>query len=487
MKKISRLQIFGFKQILLTIKSINKHGFTLLTLLDSVKGASKDNAYIEDEFQKLSYNELYEQSVTLSYYLYEKYNIESNSKIIIVGTNSVLFVKSLFAVSGLGTNIILLNPNQKKEYFDSFLKKQQIDLIITERDLLNIFSSSNTPIFCYDEITDLSLNYELKNTLRRKKGSISVLSSGTKGKPKIESRKFYIKNFLNPLFDIIQKLHLKKNKSTLISIPLFHGYGIASLLLSIFMTQKIRLFKKFNPEKTSFFLKNENTDYWITVPLMIQKVYQLNESQLKVKNIISGGDVLQLNIIKTIHKTQSTKLYNLYGTSETGVCTIATHQDLIKYPETIGKNIKGVTVKIKNLNQSEATEDTVGNLFIKCRWSADNKNNMEISTGDLALKNKEGYLFIKGRLDDMIIIGGENVYPIEIENVIYKNQNIEWAKVKKTIDENQMTKIHVDLVMKQNVVFCEREFVNWISNKVPNYMIPKYFSVLENIPDTKLI
>ncbi|MNK73425.1 putative acyl--CoA ligase YhfT [compost metagenome] len=253
------------------------------------------------------------------------------------------------------------------------------------------------------------------------------------------------------------------------------------------MTQKIRLFKKFNPEKTSFFLKNENTDYWITVPLMIQKVYQLNESQLKVKNIISGGDVLQLNIIKTIHKTQSTKLYNLYGTSETGVCTIATHQDLIKYPETIGKNIKGVTVKIKNLNQSEATEDTVGNLFIKCRWSADNKNNMEISTGDLALKNKEGYLFIKGRLDDMIIIGGENVYPIEIENVIYKNQNIEWAKVKKTIDENQMTKIHVDLVMKQNVVFCEREFVNWISNKVPNYMIPKYFSVLENIPDTKLI
>lgn len=487
MKKVSKLNILGFKEIFAIAKSINKHGFTLLALLDSVKKTSEKEAYIEDEYEHLSYSELYRESVLMSYHLNEKYNIKSNSKVVIASSNSVQFVKSLFAVSGLGSAIFLLNPNQKRDYFTAFLKTQKVDLIIAERESLNNFSSLQIPLFCYDEIIDLSINDNKKNILKRKKGSIAVLSSGTKGIPKIENRKFSIKKILNPFFDIIQKLHLRKNKSTLISIPLYHGYGIAALLLSLFMTQKIRLFKGFDANKTSEFLNQKEIDYWISVPLMIQKVY-LKETALNIKTIISGGDVLQSNIVKIIqNKTPFTKLYNLYGTSETGVCTIATHEDLLKYPDTIGKNIKGVTVKIKKTDQNFATENEIGNLFIKCKWSADNKNNTDIATGDLALKNKEGYLFIKGRQDDMIIIGGENVYPIEVENVIYKNPQIQWVKAKKVIDENQKTKIHVDLVMNHKAVFNEIEFLNWMSNEVPNYMLPKFFSVLENIPATKLI
>lgn len=487
MKAVSKLQILGFMQILRMVKSINKHGFTLLTLLDSVKKTAKENAYIQDEYQHLSYNELYKQSAAMAFYLNKEFNIQSNSKIVIVGANSVQFVKSLFAVSGLGTTIFLLNPNQKKSYFDTFLSTHKIDLILAEKTLFADFSSFKTPLFCYDEIIDFDSTPKTENILKRKKGKIAVLSSGTKGKPKIEKRKIKIKNFLNPFFDIVQKLHLKKNKSTLISIPLFHGYGLASLFLSIFMTQKIRLFKKFDSEKTLFFLNKEETDYWITVPLMIQKVYQLTDVNPKVKNIISGGDILQSNVVKIIHKTPFTKLYNLYGTSETGVCTIATHEDLIKYPDTIGKTIKGVEVKIINSNQNLAKKNEVGHLVIKCEWSSDNKNNTDIPTKDLVLRNNEGYLFIKGRQDDMMIIGGENVYPVEIENIIYKNPNIQWVKIKNVIDENQISKIHADLVMNQNAVFCEAEFIHWISQEVPNYMIPKFFCVLENIPVTKLI
>jgi len=483
---IGKLHVLGMGKIFRIMRSVQKHGYTLMALLDSVKDNSPD-AFIKDDTGQLAYNELYEQSVDLAYHLNKKYSIKSKSKVALVSSNSLFFVKSLFAVSGLGADIYLLNPGQKKDYFDGFLAVQKIDLIIGEATVSNNPGFYEIPFFC-DEIIKMPAGKGLPDILKRKKSNIIILSSGSKGKPKAEKRKVGVISYLNPLIDIMERLRLKQNKSVLISVPVFHGYGLAALFMAVFMGQKIRLAKKFDAKKTLQILKEEKPDCWIAVPLMMQKVYGLEgAASSPLKSIISGGDVLPAGIVANIHKNTQAKVYNMYGTSETGVCTIAAHQDLLKHPDTIGRAITGVSTRIENAGGVVVNTGEVGALLVKCGWSSDSSGDEYVPTGDLVSRNKDGYYFYKGRQDDLMVIGGENVYPIELENVIYKNPDIKWVKVKSIADENQVTKIHADVVVRPQTSFSETAFTSWLAGEVPGYMIPKSFTVLDEEPIIKLM
>ncbi len=479
-----KIRVIGPRQIIRTIASVNRHGFTLLALLDSVKGIKEGTC--TDDNEQISYGDLYERSLAMAYYLHEKYDIRQSSKVAIVSVNCVPFVTSLFAASGLGADIFLLNPNQKRDHFESFLVSQEIDLIIGEEAIANEFPNG-IPFFCYHEKIDMTGGRSVRSIVKRKKGNIIILSSGSKGLPKSERRKVAVAKYLDPLVDIIEKLHLKQNRSVLISVPVFHGYGLAALLLSVFLGQKIRLTKKFDTERTLKIMQDEKPDSWIAVPLIIQKVFSANAGSIPVKSIISGGDVLPSNIIGVIRKKSSAKIYNLYGTSETGVCTIATDDDLRNYPGTIGKTIPGIKTKIVGADGNLVTGEGAGQLLVKCTWSSDSRDSGYVPTGDLVSKNKEGYYFYKGRQDDMMVIGGENVYPIEVENILYRHPAVKWGKARSSINEDQMAGIHIDIVMLPGASLSEKELIDWMSGKAPNYMVPRSVAILDEEPEGKLM
>jgi acyl-CoA synthetase (AMP-forming)/AMP-acid ligase II len=476
------------KRILGLAFSIAKHGFTLLALLDSVKKTTIKEASLQDDGVKLSYPDLYAQSLAMASHLQTKYKIKTGSNIVIVSTNSVAFVTSLFSVSSIGTNIFLLNPNQKEDYYTFFFANNPINLIIGANPNDYNFSNKQIPFFSYHEKIAPQDPLIRTKSQKWKKSSLVILSSGSKGKPTNEKRKLGVLKYWNPLIDIVEKLALKENKSVLISVPIFHGYGLAALFLSVFMGQKTYLTPKFDSKKTLELLKNNDINSWIAVPLMIQKVFSLPAMQTTaLQKIISGGDVLPSSIVEAIHKQGSIQIYNLYGTSETGVCTIATNKDLRRYPQTIGTAIRGVKTKITNQKGSVIPNDAVGELHIKCAWSADTKKDHFEPTGDLVSKNSEGYYFHKGRKDDLIIIGGENIYPIELEQILYRNPKIKWVKAKAMITEIGTFIIHIDLVVDDTVGFCEHEYKDWIATAVPKYMIPKSMRFLKTEPVPKLM
>jgi len=482
---VFKLWHFGLRKIIQTIASVNKHGFTLLALLDSVRNTNSGEACLQDEHEQLTYSGLYAQSVSTAAFIHNKYSIASKSKVAIISANSLPFIKSLFAASGLGADIFLLNPNQNKEYYSHFFGTQKIDLIISKSSIAEHFTAYKIPFLSFNTIPKYYSEIAAPNITRRKKSAVIILSSGSKGKPKPEKRKLAALKYLNPLLDIIEKLELRKHRSVLISVPIFHGYGFAALLLSVFMGKKIYLTNKFDAQKTAAIAAQNDIDCWIAVPLMIQKVLGLKET-INIKSIISGGDTLSAALIKNIQQTEGIKIFNLYGTSETGVCTIATDEDLRKHPNTIGKVITGVKTRLADNDGSINMSDKTGLLSIKCSWSSDDKNGY-VATGDLVSKNSDGYYFYKGRNDDMIIIGGENVYPVELENSIYKHPAIAWVKASSTIDEYRSVKMHVDIVIHSNSSLETEEFLSWLSGRVPNYMIPKSVNFLDQVRVSKLM
>jgi fatty-acyl-CoA synthase len=464
---LHKLSVLGLGQLARTATSVSRHGLTLLALLHSVKHTK---GFVEDETQTLSYGQLYSQSLALAYYLHSTFGVSQKSRVAIAGRNSVGFVKALFAASGLGADVVLLNPGQKEGYYSRFMASHNIDIILGDATLASLLPPA-IPFFDYEgAIAQPAINTK---AVTRKKGSLVVLSGGSTGVPKAERRTISALTYLDPLTDIISKLRLKESPSVLISVPLFHGYGLAALALSVFMGKGVYLAKKFDAAATLSLLQHNNPHCWIAVPLMVQKVLAVSQN-LSVHSIICGGDVLPPSVVQALHTTQ-VKVYNLYGTSQTGVCTIATDAHLRKHPGTLGTTIKGIKAKI-------APDSS---LSVKCAWSAEG-NKGYVPTGDIVTQNAAGYYFYKGRTDDMMVIGGENVYPIEIENAACKHPAIKWAKAK-GITLNHTTMVHVDIVLHDNTVYDEPEFLAHIAGELPGYMVPKSVTVLQQEPATKLM
>ncbi len=470
---LDKVRILGLGRILRVAASVNKHGFTLLSLLHASR---KANAFIQDDGIRLSYSDMYSQSLDFANHLHEKYGIGPGSRVAIASANSVAFIRSLFAVSGIGTDIFLVNPNQKEAYYRKFLNSKKIDLVIGDAVVGHELADGGIPFFDHQQAISND-KIPVKAITKRKKGSITVLSGGSTGVPKAERRTVSALTVINPLVDIIRKLQLKDVHSVFISVPVFHGYGLAALLLSVFMGKSIRLTPKFDVEKATAIFTAEKSDCWIVVPRMLEKVLADDNQKLEhLKSIISGGDVLLTGTVERLRQVSKAKLYNLYGTSETGVCTIATDNDLKDYPGTIGRLIKGANAKM----------DHIGQLLVKCAWASDHRNDGYVATGDIVTKNTEGFFFYKGRVDDMMVIGGENVYPVEVEDILRRHPLIKWVKVKPLV-VHETTRIHAELVLLPGSEFNESEFEAWMSAQMPGYMIPRSITYLAEEPAAKLM
>ncbi|MGO2562111.1 class I adenylate-forming enzyme family protein, partial [Psychrobacter sp.] len=228
-----------------------------------------------------------------------------------------------------------------------------------------------------------------------------------------------------------------------------------------------------------------------------------------VKRIISGGAKLDANLAtQTLAHTGDT-LFNLYGTSESGFGVMATPADLHRYPDSVGKTIKGVRLKVlpieansSTANQTRSADDAIGVLSLGTAWSMDNnaithtaENISEtnyISTGDLVSCNVEGYLFLKGRADDMIVSGGENVYPLDIENALRQHTHIGQVAVI-AIDHNEFGKRLVAFVgLVDSNVFSRNsesitalQLMQWLKPKLARYQMPQQIVLMDELPITK--
>ena len=231
-------------------------------------------------------------------------------------------------------------------------------------------------------------------------------------------------------------------------------------------------------------IEENNVEVITLVPLMLQRILQ-NKSQKinSLKCIISGGARLSESLIKETMDSFSPILFNLYGTTEAGFCIMATPKDLIHFPSTIGKPIKGVNFKILNPVYNEVMDKNIGQIFIKSRWTVKDKfNDGWIATGDLGYMDDNGYCFLCGRVDDMIVSGGENVYPHYLENFLLSHPKIEDAAVIGIVDIEYGERLKCFVVVALKETLEESEISNWLSKLVPRYCMPKEIKFLKKIP-----
>ncbi|MEL7375759.1 MAG: AMP-binding protein [Bacteroidota bacterium] len=472
-----------------------KHGTNLMAILQFSSRIHPSRIAVKDSKNEYTYLQLYRESFSLAINLQNTFSVNKSSKVALFCKNHCICVKTLFACSRLGADTTFLNIEMSQPQIKRVVQQNNFDFLVCDNDFLEKVSDARvncTIIPCFGRNSGSLENlirggFSNKNRIKRQRsGRINVLTGGTGGQIKIVRRSPSIISLVKPFLALLTNLDLNKYKSVYIAVPLYHGYGLASLVTSFVLSAKIFLLEKFTTKYSLELVVENNIEIAILVPTMLKRMLrQSPEAMKRLKRILSGGAALDETLSSQVIRELGPVLFNLYGTSEAGFSVLATPADLQIHPDTIGKIISGVSLKILDESGKKVKSDQVGVIHIKTSWSMDIMKNRYISTGDMAYANKEGYIFLKGRNDDMIVSGGENVYPKDVERVLLKNESIDEVAVIGIKDESFGERLLAFIVFKPKSIMREgAEIEHWLSSRVARYQMPAQFRIIDSLPTT---
>ncbi len=484
--KIGLLTPIGLARLL---SSFAVEGTNLLALMRFAARKHGNKIAVSDEKENVSYTDLYLQSQNLANVLQRDFQIRAGNKTAFLCRSHVNLIRGLCAVSRIGTRIFLLNPEMTAEQFSVLSAKHKFDFLFYDPEVEDLISAEwkNKSLNCFEIEKFSKEKIGKKQKIKRAfSGEIIILTGGTTGVPKTARRKSSVFNFLNPFFALLTKLDLDKYQSVYIATPAYHGFGISAIIIGIILGETMFLLPRFDAAKACEIIRKNQIEVVTVVPLMLQRMLRLDAGSLRsIQCIISGGAALNPALVEETFQTLGDKLFNLYGTSEAGFSVIATPADLKNASDTIGKKIAGVNLKILDENDRELPSGTVGKICIKSLWSVKGDKKF-VETGDLGFQDEKGFIFLRGRNDEMIVSGGENVYPIELENILVKNPDVQQVAVIGIPDQEFGQRLKAFIVAKTGSKISENEIKKWLETRVARFQMPAAIEFLEELPTTAI-
>ena len=486
-KALYTIKLFTFKGIWHLLMSFGSVGMNLMALLYIRQKLSPNQIAINENDNCITYHTLYTQSQHLAKKLAMHCDIKPHQKIAIMANNHTIMIHTLFAIARLGADIYLLNTELSVNQLQNIQDAVKFDWIIHDPQISTLTNVKSLPIDHLDQVSIYSLlnDNSLPNTSNLKVthfNKLTVLTSGTTGRFKMAGRNSKAQNFISPFYQLLMKLNLSKYNRVYIATPIYHGFGIATLCMSVLLGATIFINKRFDAVKVCQLINKYNIEVITLVPLMLSRMMNYSTTQLRsLRCIITGGAPIAVTLVQRTINQLGEVLYNLYGTSEAGICMIATPNDLINHPSTIGKPIPGLSTKLMNNGKEDAIK---GELYIKCAWSTQGKN--WIATGDIAQKDRENNYYLNGRIDDMIVSGGENVYPFEIEQFLINHPDINDLAVISVNDEEFGQRLVAFVVLAAYAKQSEYTLKDWLKPQIARYQMPKKIYIIDELPMTHI-
>lgn len=480
--KLYRKNIISPKGLYTLVSSVLGSGMNLLSLLKYSARTYPKRMAVTCENASITYNDLYQQSKKTAAVLFHQYNIHPGKRIAFLCDNHLAFVQACFAASATGADIFLINPVISPQQFKDLTGNINPDLLVYDESYVRLTENINLSKTTARELLHtVNESKHLSKCPRKRSGKIVLLSSGTGGHFKTTGRKTKAGNFTNPFFALLKNAHLDRYQSVYIATPLFHGFGFAALCMSLLLGTHVFLLEKFNAAKACEMVGKSRVEVITLVPLMLKRMMQEDAQALSgVKCLLSGGASLPHSLVQESVQRYGKTLYNLYGTSEAGFTMMAGSDELLNYPGTIGKKIKGVSFAIKNNHGIKTTVNETGSLYMKTKWAV--KKNSWTDTGDLAYLDQNGYCYLNGRADEMIVSGGQNVYPIELESILLQYPGVRETVVIGVQDEDYGQRLKAYVVTAENSSASTGEIFDWLTTRAARYQLPKEIVLVKEIP-----
>ncbi|TFB22924.1 AMP-dependent synthetase [Filobacillus milosensis] len=492
-KVLYKIRLFTPRSLYNLLTVLIKSGSNLMTLLYFAEKKYGERVALVDDKETLTYTQMLNQTENLSLHLKEQYDIEKGDKVLFLCKNHNSLIRGIFAVSRLGADVYLVNAEIAENQLEELLKQQQqFKLLIYDQEVESIITHSSfkgEKLLTYhieNSIEQLiHLNHDKELLERCSMGRLVLQTGWTTGRSKEAVHKPSLFNYLNPFIALIKRLKLLDYHTAYVGTPIYHGYGIAILLLFIPLGKKIVVSSDFESKQASHIIAKHQVEFMTVVPLMLQRLLKTDLDNIKnLKCIASGGTKLNEKLVNETFDQLGPVLYNLYGTSETGLNLIATPTELNDSPMTNGQPVNKQQIKIFDQHMNEVNTGEIGQIFIINDWSMINRQKRWMGTGDLAYRDERGYYYVCGRVDDMIVSGGENVYPIHVEQELNRHPHVKDVAVIGRDDHEFGHRLHAFVTVQENI--SEQEILNWLSTRVARYQMPKQITIMDTLPYTHL-
>ncbi|MFC5750429.1 AMP-binding protein [Actinomadura rugatobispora] len=401
-----------------------------------VSSAGRDPGWtaIVDDDGELTYAELDERTDRLAAALGA---LGSPSRVAVLCRNHRGMVQSLVACSKLGADLVMLNTGMSTAQLLDVVRGQRVEVVIADPEFgefLDAVPEGVRVVTAYGPDSDMerliagAAGARIRPPARA--GRTIVLSSGTTGTPKGADR--HSRPGMTPLASILSRIPFRVRERVLIEAPLFHTWGYAMLQAAVPLRATIVLRRRFDPERTLRAVAETGATALIVVPVMLQRVLELpgevrgryDTSTLRIT--AASGSALPGALATAYMDAFGDHLYNLYGSTEASWVSIATPADLRACPDTAGTPPPGTRLAILDERGEPVPPGTTGRIFaanelLFAGYTGGETKEMRdglMSLGDVGHLDERGRLFVRGRDDDMIVSGGENVFPSAVEEVL---------------------------------------------------------------------
>jgi acyl-CoA synthetase (AMP-forming)/AMP-acid ligase II len=486
-----------------------RHGTGPAALGAATASRWPDQPAVLDERGELAYGELDRRGRSLAFALREECGITNDSGLAVMCRNHRGFLEALLAASRLGVNLLLLNTDFAGPQLAQVLEREKPGTAILDEEFASVFDEAgfegdrviawtedNQAGATVDSLIAAHESATAPGPATRTQGRLIILTSGTTGVPKGAPRSLSIRSLLGPMTTFFSRVPLHARERILIGPPFFHGFGLTYLGVAMLLGGTMVVRRRFDAEATLRAVDEHGVRTLIGVPVMLQRILELpddvrdryDHSSLRV--IISAAAPLSTQLVREVTDAFGDVVYNLYGTTETGFGAIATPEDLRAAPGTVGRTPLGTKVRILNEQEGELAAGKTGHIFVgggmvvKGYSGGGRKDTVAglMSTGDLGHFDPQGRLFIDGREDDMIVSGGENVFPGEVEEALTRHPDVADVAVLGVADEQFGQRLKAYVVAQKDRNPTEDDLKAHVKANLARFKVPREIVFTDEIP-----
>jgi acyl-CoA synthetase (AMP-forming)/AMP-acid ligase II len=327
------------------------------------------------------------------------------------------------------------------------------------------------------------------------RGRVTILTSGTTGTPKGANSKQ--PDSLAPAAALFSKIPLRARERTMVAAPMFHSWGFAHFTLGMALSSTLVLRRKFTEEGTLSDVARHRCTALAVVPVMLQRILELPPETIDrydtrcLRVIAASGSALPGELALKVMDRFGDVLYNLYGSTEVAWATIATPKDLRAAPGTAGRPPHGTVVKLYDEQGKPVPEPgAVGRIFVGNEMlfegytGGGTKDAIDglMATGDVGHFDEGGRLFVDGRDDEMIVSGGENVFPREVEDLLSDHEAIDEVAVIGVDDEQFGQRLKAFAVLSEGRSVSEDELKAHVKANLASYKVPREIVFIDELP-----
>jgi acyl-CoA synthetase (AMP-forming)/AMP-acid ligase II len=459
-----------------------------------------------DELGTLTFEEIHRRTNALAHGLSDAGILEGDG-VAIMCRNHRGFIDATVACSKLGAHVLYLNTAFAGPQITDVVKREAPRAIVFDEEFTELVSDAATRrkrfIAWHEPDTDLD-DPTLESLIEdgdesdvvapAEPGRVVILTSGTTGTPKGASRGQ--PDTLDPAASLLSKIPLRARETTMIAAPLFHSWGFAHFTLGLGLSSTLVMRRKFDPEATLAMTAQHQATALVVVPVMLQRILELGEEVIarydlsSLRVIALSGSALSPSLTERALEAFGPTLYNLYGSTEVAWATIATPEDLAIAPGTVGRPPRGTVVKLYDEDGKEVAQGDTGRIFVANEMlfegytGGGGKDVIDglMATGDVGHFDEGGRMFVDGRDDDMIVSGGENVFPQEVEELLHRHDAVEDAAVVGVDDEKFGQRLRAVVVKRKGKSLSEDQVKKYVKEHLAGYKVPRDVRFIDELP-----